>query len=92
MDSHGLDISKARPKPYDMTPAELNRFHVIVSLKEPVRSYIERIPFQTTALRWELPSVPEGYECSNEDYENIHRELSVLIKDLMLLLRGEDAS
>jgi phosphate transport system protein len=92
MDSHGMDISKAKPKPLDMTPAELNRFHVIVSLKGPVSSYIEWLPFQTTALKWELSSMPEGCTCSNEDYENIHRELSVLIKDLMLLLRGEDAS
>jgi phosphate transport system protein len=92
MDSHGLDITKARPKAYDMTPAELNRFHVIVSLKGPVSTYIERIPFQTTALRWDLSSMPEDGACSDEDYENIHRELSVLIKDIMILLRGEDAS
>ena len=92
MDSHGLDISKARPKPLDMTPAELHRFHVIVSLKDPVASYMENIPFQTTALNWELSSVPEACACSEEDYESIHRELSVRIKDLMMLLRGEDAS
>lgn len=91
MDAHGMDISKAKPKPFDMTPAELNRFHVIVSLKGPVSSYIERMPFQTTGLRWELSSVPEGCVCSSADYENMHRELSVLIKDLMILLRGEDA-
>ena len=27
---------------------------------------------------------------TEKDYENIHRELSVLIKDLMTLLRGEE--
>ncbi len=36
MDSHGMDTSKAKPKAYDLTPAELNRFNVIVSLKAPV--------------------------------------------------------
>ena len=91
MDSHGLDASKARPKAYDLTPAELNRFHVIVSLKQPVRTYIERIPFQTTALNWQLSSVPDGCVCTEQDYQTIHRELSVQIKDLMSLLRGEDA-
>jgi phosphate transport system protein len=90
MDSHGMDASKAKPKAYDMTPAELNRFHVIVSLKSPVRTYIEKIPFQTTALNWSLTSVPEECACSDQDYESIHRELSVLIKDMMMLLRGED--
>ena len=91
MDTHGMDVSKAKPKPLDMTPVELNRFNVIVSLKGPVISYIERMPFQTTGLRWRLSSVPEGCVCGGEDYENMHRELSVLIKDLMMLLRGEDA-
>lgn len=92
MDSHGMDASKAKPKALDMTEVELSRFHVIVSFNEPVTSYLERIPFQTTALNWQLASVPEGCSCSEQDYENIHRELSVLIKDLMLLLRGEGAS
>jgi len=92
MDSHGMDASKAKPKAYDMTPAELNRFHVIVSLKAPVSTYIERNPFQTTALNWNLTSVPEDCACSDQDYESIHRELSVLIKDLMSLLSGEDAA
>jgi len=92
MDSRGMDVSKAKPKAYDLTPAELNRFHVVVSLKAPVTSYMEKIPFQTTALNWNLTSVPEDCACSEQDYESIHRELSVLVKDLMLLLRGEDAS
>ena len=92
MDSHGMDASKAKPRAYDLTPAELNRFHVIVSLKAPVSTYIERMPFQTTALNWKLTTVPEDCACSEQDYEGIHRELSVLIKDLMMLLSGEDAS
>ena len=92
MDAHGMDASKAKPKAFDMTPAELNRFHVIISMKAPVSTYIERIPFQTTALNWNLTSMPKDCTCSDQDYENIHRELSVLIKDLMMLLRGEDAS
>ena len=91
MDSRGMDTSKAKPKAYDMTPAELNRFNVIVSLKQPVNEYIERIPFQTTALNWILDSTPEACACSEQDYENIHREFSVLIKDLMMLLSGEGA-
>ena len=90
MDSHGMDASAAKPKAFDITPAELNAYHVVVSLKAPVSSYIERMPFQTTALNWKLASVPDDCSCEQKDYENIHRELSVLIKDLMTLLRGED--
>ena len=90
MDSHGMDTSSAEPKAYDITPAELNAYNVVISLKAPVTSYIERIPFQTTALNWHLTSVPDDCSCQEQDYENIHRELSVLIKDLMIMLRGED--
>ncbi len=89
MDSHGMDISDASPRAFDLTPAELNAYHVVISLKAPVTSYIDRIPFQTTALNWHLTSVPDDCSCADQDYENIHRELSVLIKDLMAMLRGE---
>jgi len=91
MDSHGMDASSAEPKTLEATPAELNRFHIIVSLAKPVSSYIERVPFQTTALNWNLASAPDDCACSEQDYEDIHRELSVLIKDLMSVLRGEGA-
>ncbi|UCB56147.1 MAG: hypothetical protein JSW45_06345 [Thiotrichales bacterium] len=90
MDAHGMDSSRAKPEAYDLTPAELNRFHVVISLKDPVTSYIDKIPFQTTALNWQLASKPEGCACGEKDYEAMHRELSVLIKDLMGLLRGEE--
>lgn len=92
MDAHGMDASNAVPKALDLTPTELSTFHVVVGLSGPVTDYIERIPFQTTTLNWPLASVPEACSCSEKDYEHIHRELSVLIKDLMTLLRGEDAS
>lgn len=91
MDSHGMDASSAEPKTLEVTPAELNRFHIIVSLAKPVSAYIGRVPFQTTALNWKLASVPADCACSEKDYEGIHRELSVLIKDLMTVLRGEGA-
>ena len=90
MDSRGMDASAAAPEAYDLTQTELNRFHVVVSLQQPVSSYIGRIPFQTTALNWNLTSVPDDCSCEEADYEKIHRELSVLLKDLMVLLRGEE--
>ena len=92
LDSHGMDAAGVAPKALDMTPAELNRFNAVVGLTGPVSAYIERIPFQTTVLNWRLDSVPESCSCDEKDYQNIHRELSVLVKDLMTTLRGEDAS
>ena len=91
MDSCGMETGNVVPKANDLTPVQLNGFNVIVSLQKPVASYIENPPFNATQLSWELASVPEGCECDKETYQNIHRELSVRIKDLMVLLRGEDA-
>ena len=92
LESHGMDAAGAKPRALDVTPAELNRFHIIVSLARPVSSYVERIPFQTTALNWKLDSVPDGCACGEKDYESIHRQLSVLIKDLIVDLRGDEGA
>jgi len=91
MDSHGMAVANAKPEALDLTPAELNRFHLIISLQGPVKSYIANPPFNTTVLNWELASMADKGDCSDQDYEHIHRELSVRIKDLMTLLHGENA-
>lgn len=92
MDSHGLPTTDVEPRVNDHTPLQLAGFHVFVSLQAPVRSYIQNPPFNTTLLNWHLNTVPEGCACDAEAYENIHRELAVRIKDLMVMLRGEGAS
>jgi len=92
MDSHGMQTTDVAIRANDLTPIQLSGFHVIVSLQAPVRTYIKNPPFNTTSITWELGSVPEGCACNAQAYENIHRELAVRIKDLMVLLRGEDAS
>jgi len=92
LDSHGMQTTNIELRANDLTPIQLSGFHVIVSLQAPVRTYIKNPPFSTTLLNWKLTSVPEGCACDAEAYENIHRELAVRIKDLMVLLRGEDAA
>jgi len=91
MDLLGMSVESETPSRLDLTPAELNRFHVIISLRGPARSYIANPPFNTTLLNWDLASMPDDDACSDQDYETIHRELSVRIKDLMNLLQGENA-
>jgi len=92
MDAHGLDASGAVIKINGLTPVQLNGFNVIVSLQGPVGSYIDNLPFNATMLNWKLDSMPDDCACSEEVYENLHRELALRIKDLMVMLRGEDAS
>ncbi len=92
MDGHGMQTTNVELSANDLTPLQLSGFHVIVSLQAPVSSYIQNFPFNTTTVTWDLTSVPEACVCDAQAYENIHRELSVRIKDLMVLLRGKDAS
>lgn len=91
MDSHGLDAANARPRANRYSQLDLVGFHVIVSLQAPIRTYISHPPFNTTPLNWKLGTVPEGCACGDDDYEAIHRELSIQIKDMMKLLCGKEA-
>jgi len=91
MDSLGMSVASEKPERLDLTPAELIRFHVIISLQGPAKSYIANPPFNTTLLNWELASIPDKDAGGEQNYEKIHRELSVRIKDLMNLLQGEGA-
>ena len=92
MDAHGLQTADMQPRANDLTLIQLSGFNVIVGLQAPVSTYIQNPPFNTTRVTWELTSVPEGCVCDAQAYESIHRELSVRIKDMMVLLRGEGAS
>jgi phosphate transport system protein len=93
MDQHGISLGAAKPRPLDMTPLELTTQHVIVSLQGPVRSYFEQIPFHTTPLAWAIAPPPAGADAGEFEtwLEEIYRDLSVRIRDLMETLRGEGA-
>ena len=89
-EERSLDLRGARPAPLAMPRHELAEQTVIVSLQGEVRSYIEAVPFHTSALEWDLGEAPDGDD--EQRFEELYRELAVRIKDLMELLRGEGAS
>jgi phosphate transport system protein len=93
LDRYGLDLSSRAPIPLELAPQELANFHVIVSLQGPANAYISSIPFHTSYLEWNLGRPPTGMseDESARRYEEIYRELSCQIKELMELLRGEGA-
>jgi phosphate transport system protein len=91
MEDKGIDHSGVIPTPISqLTPKEIADQHVIISLQGEIASYFPRIPFHTSALEWGLGEAPEEEDI--HEYESIYRELAILIKDLMELLRGEGAS
>ena len=93
LDAHGISTSELKAKALDLTPLELTAHHVIVSLQGPVSSYFENIPFHTTPLEWDIgdpPGSEEGEETSRR-LEEVYREIALQVRDLMELLRGEEA-
>ncbi|MGD2138426.1 MAG: phosphate signaling complex protein PhoU [Gammaproteobacteria bacterium] len=90
---HGIDLNDSRPKPLDMTPLELAAQHVIVSLKGPLHAYFSEIPFHTTPLEWDITPLPESGDATEigQRLEEIYRDISVQVRDLMETLRGKGA-
>ena len=90
MERHGFDTSAIAPRAVAGELAHLDRYYLIVSLDGPVRSYVPRVPFHTSALTWDVGSV--GAEIGDEDaagrFEALYRDLAVRIDDLMRVLRG----
>jgi phosphate transport system protein len=93
LEQHGIDIGGVRPKPLDLTYHELATLHVIISLQGPVRSYFPQIPFHTSALEWDVGSLPAGVEEAEatRHLEEMYREIAVHVRDLMETLRGPGA-
>lgn len=90
---HGRGISLADTSTRAITDIgydELVEYHVIVSLNNPISEYIEKIPFHTSVLEWDVGPSPAPDDAAA--LESLYRELAVKISDLMILLRGEGAS
>jgi len=91
LEDRGQDLSNIQPKALtDLTEHTLADQHVVVSLEGEVSLYLPKVPFHTTALEWDISPLPEAGD--SQGYENLYRELSLQIKDLMETLRGAGAS
>jgi phosphate transport system protein len=93
LQQHGFNLENSKPKTLELSARELAKFQIIVSLQGPVNAYFHAIPFHTAFLDWEPGEAPTGLGPveAQQRYEEVYRELSYLIKELMELLRGEGA-
>jgi phosphate transport system protein len=91
LENRGQTLSDVKLSALDsLTERTISEQHVIVSLEGEVASYLPNIPFHSTALEWDLGPVPEAG--SEQGFANLYRAISLQVKDLMELLRGEGAS
>jgi len=77
----GVELKTLAPKALDPT-AELEAYHVIVSLQGPVHAHVEAVPFHTIALEWKIDDV------SGDELDNLYRTLAAQIDELMTTLHG----
>ena len=91
MQEKGIDYSDAEPVAIEqLTTKEISEQHVVVGLQGEISSYLPRVPFHTSVIEWGLGEAPEDEDI--HEYDSIYRQLAILIKDLMELLRGEGAN
>lgn len=89
----GLDMGAKTPQTLAPVEGELSDYHVIVSLAGPVTDYIERVPFHTVALEWEIGAAPDPDAADAvERWEEIYRNLGVRLRDLAHVMRGEEVA
>lgn len=82
--ANGLDLSKSWPVDIANRRQQLDTFDLIVGLTPEVRQRVERIPFHTTLLHWEIDT--------SASPQDVYRAITPRVRELMELLRGEHAS
>jgi phosphate transport system protein len=94
MDEKGVDMSVKRPSELRPIHEEPRHWHVVVGLSKQARDHIPVLPFRTTFLDWS--SVAKGIDTSAgmtpEMLEELLKRVQLRVSDLMLTLRGPDAS
>ncbi|WP_300321495.1 PhoU domain-containing protein [Accumulibacter sp.] len=90
----GIDLARHQPKALETGHHDLVDFHVIVSLQGPVRSYVDSVPFHSSALEWSFGGAVAADlpgDQRREHYAALIRDIAVQVSNLMITLRGEEA-
>jgi phosphate transport system protein len=90
LEEHGFPLEGLLPKPLPELMAEPRHFHVIVGLDGGAREQVGELPYKTVFLEWDLGPCPFG-PGGAERSEEIYRDIATRLRELMLILRGEDA-
>ncbi len=89
METRGFNLSSLAPQKLDSSRESLSQYHVIVGLHKKVLKTVVKIPFRTSALNWKDVKVPQNDDV--EAWETLHKTLGLHIKELLTLLRGDEA-
>jgi phosphate transport system protein len=90
MQDRGFNLSALSPRQLDTSRESLAKYHVIVGLHKKVLKTVVKIPFRTSALNWKDVDVPDSND--PQAWENLHKTLALHIRELLTLLRGDEAA
>jgi phosphate transport system protein len=89
MQERGYNLTDLAPRQLDTSRESLAEYHVIVGLHKKVLKAVVKIPFRTSALNWKDVKVPQTND--PEAWETLHKTLALHIRELLTLLRGDEA-
>lgn len=87
----GFPIEDVHPKRLPELMTEPKHFHVIIGLDAEARDKVGDLPYKTVFLHWDVGPCPFG-EGGTARAEEAYREIASHLRELMLILRGPDAS
>ncbi len=90
MQGRGFDLGDVTPRRLDASREVLSEFHVIVGLNQKVMKAVGKIPFRTSALNWKKLEIPADDDATA--WQSLHKNLALQIRELMELLRGDEAA
>jgi phosphate transport system protein len=80
----GIDLAKAWPTPLSSLQPQFDDYHLVIGFGNKAREHIGKVPFHTIVLVWDIDSAAEP--------EQVYRQLTPRIRELLERLRGEQAS
>jgi phosphate transport system protein len=88
-----LDIEDAKVRAFGELTRSPAKYHVIVTLVPTDDTVLPDIPFHSILQKWNLGPRPTGDDAAvDARLDDLSRDLRAHIRDLMVTLRGEDAS
>ena len=89
----GLDTEDFEVREFNDLTQSPAKYHVIVTLVPTADVELPQIPFHSILQKWNLGPRPEGDQAAvDARIDELSRDLRAHIRDLMVLLRGEDAN
>ncbi len=93
LDRNGYNGEIHEPRPMPELPEALAAFHLVISLEPGARERLPAIPFRTVVLEWDVGQFASGLdeERSQAMLAAAYKEIADRLRDLMLVLRGDEA-